>query len=120
MVAPTADAIVRMADAIVRNGFASRQIGPQSRESGMIPTQIQTYNHVGAGFSAGELLPNHAAPSINPNASNPASLINDRTTRESTTRVSRTSDLPAVTWNRGRDQNAASAKNDTATAAPAE
>src|SRR5438874_1501744 len=53
----------RTRPAIVRNGFASRQIGPQSSESGMMPTQIQTYSQVGAGFRDGSGLPNHAAPS---------------------------------------------------------
>ncbi len=86
----------------------------------MMPTQIHTYNQVGAGLRAGELLPNQAAPSINASAASPESLRTPRVSRLSTIRVSRSRLLPAVGSNRGRDQNAASAKNETATAAPAE
>ena len=67
----------------VRNGLASRQTGPSSRESGMMPTQIQTYSQVGAGLRAGDGSPNQAAPSSSARLTSPTAFSSHRTGRTS-------------------------------------
>ena len=85
-----------------------------------MPTQIQTYSQVGAGLSAGELLPNHAAASNRASATRPTVLSNHLVGLASTIRLSTASGVPAEISKRGLDQKAARAKKETATAAAAE